>query len=221
MRFVRQIAKKFLSVCFPRSRLLIRGPRSSKPKPKFALTFDDGPHPDHTPQLLDKLDQLGLHATFFVIGRNAEKYPQLIQRMAAAGHDIANHTYTHSEPHLTSVGQFLDEIKQTDGLLDRLTGHSSRFVRPPKGSLNWGKLTGLWRAKKTIVLWNVDPKDFHMKGLDDVTRWCDAYQPSDGDIVLMHDVHPYALPIVERMAVRTASREVKGSAPCWTACSTS
>ena len=171
-------------------------------KPRIALTFDDGPHPEHTPRLVDQLDQLGLKATFFVVGRNAEKYPQLIRRMYAAGHEIANHTYTHSEPSQTSVEQFLAEIQQTDALVRQLTGLTMSTMRPPKGELNLSKLRGLWNARKTVALWNVDPKDYRMQDASEAMRWCEAYRPNDGDIVLLHDIHPHALKIVETLASR-------------------
>ncbi|WP_010582896.1 polysaccharide deacetylase family protein [Schlesneria paludicola] len=202
MNAIRQFLKQALTACVPRRRLLVHGPRSTGSKPRIALTFDDGPHPEHTPRLLDLLDRLALRATFFVVGQNAERYPHLLQRMSAAGHEIANHTYTHSEPRQTSAVQFLDEIQQTDRLVEQLTGRTMTTMRPPKGELNLSKLLGLWRARKTVVLWNVDPKDYRMQSVDDATKWCESYRPGDGDIVLLHDIHPYAVQVIETLATR-------------------
>lgn len=200
MSLIRQIAKRFLTACVGRDRLLDRGPRSGGQRPQLALTFDDGPHPEYTPRLLDKLDELGLRATFFVIGQKAEQYPQIVCRIADAGHEVANHTWSHTEPSQTSVVTFLDEVRRTDELLKTLTGQASTTVRPPKGELNWSKLNGLWRERKTVALWNVDPKDFRMKRSEEMTDWCRTYWPHDGDIVLMHDNHPYAIQAVEQFA---------------------
>jgi peptidoglycan-N-acetylglucosamine deacetylase len=202
MNSLRQIVKSLLIRCVSRDRLLVRGPVTQFGRPQLALTFDDGPHPQLTPRLLDQLDQLGLRATFFVIGQRAEQHPSLIRRMIDAGHEVANHTYTHSEPNKTSARTFLDEIHQTDELISNLTGRLPSTVRPPKGELNWAKLRGLWRFHKTVALWNVDPKDFRMSNQVEMTTWCDNYQPRDGDILLMHDNHPYAECAVERLAVR-------------------
>ncbi len=200
MNVVRQIAKKLLTVCLPREKFLVRGPRSSGRKPCLALTFDDGPHPEHTARLLDRLDDLGLKGTFFVIGRHAAEYPELIRRMAATGHEVANHTYTHSDPGQTSASRFLDEIRRTDELLSEITGRAASTVRPPKGELSWPKLRGLWNRRQAVALWNVDPKDFRMKSSEEIVQWCHAYTPRDGDIVLMHDNHPYAIRAVEALA---------------------
>lgn len=202
MKSVRQIVKRALTACVPRHRLLVHGPRSNGSKPQIALTFDDGPHPEHTPRLLDQLERLAIQATFFVVGQNAEKYPHMMRRMAASGHEIANHTYTHSEPCQTSTIQFMREIRQTDDLVERLTGRRVPTMRPPKGELTFSKMLGLWRAGKTVALWNVDPKDYRMQSVEDATTWCDSFQPHDGDIVLMHDIHPYASQIIESLAAR-------------------
>ncbi len=207
MNVIRQLAKAVLSACVSRSHLLTHGPRSQGTRPRLALTFDDGPHPEHTPRVLDRLSDLGLRATFFVIGRNAEKHPDLIERMVAAGHEVANHTYSHTEPSQTSATAFLDEIRQTDELLAKLTGRIAMTVRPPKGELNWTKLRGLWRDHKTVALWNVDPKDYRMSSLDEMNTWCATYRPQDGDIILLHDTHPYAIRAIEGMAAREVFKQ--------------
>ena len=202
MNLIRQIAKTVLTTCLSRDKLLIRGPSSIGRRSALALTFDDGPHPEYTPRLLDTLDELDLRVTFFVVGCNAAKYPHLIRRMAAAGHEIANHTYFHSDPRNTSTMAFLKEVRRTDELLSSLTGHFTKTVRPPKGELNWGKLQGLWQQHKTVALWNVDPKDFRMTSPDQMVEWCGTYQPHDGDVVLLHDNHQFAQHAVECMASR-------------------
>ena len=200
MSAIRQVAKKLLTACLPRERLIVRGPHSTNGKPELALTFDDGPHPEWTPRLLDRLDKLDLRATFYVIGNLAEQYPEIIRRIADSGHELGNHTYSHSEPSQTSSEKFLDEIRQTDDVLNALTGRVTQTVRPPKGELAWNKLRGIWRFQKTVALWNVDPKDFRMKSTSEMDAWFKSYKPADGDIVLLHDNHPYACQAVDLMA---------------------
>ena len=98
---------------------------------KLALTFDDGPDPDFTPQILDILKEKGVHASFFIIGQNAAAYPGLVQRILAEGHDVGNHTFTH--PNLGELPDALVtlEINATERLFEALTGRSMRLFRAP------------------------------------------------------------------------------------------
>ena len=203
MGLLRQLTKTILTTCVSRRRLLTRGPAArGRTVPQLALTFDDGPHPEFTPRLLDVLAEHQLTATFFVIGELAERHPDIVRRIAAEGHELGNHTWTHSEPSQTSPRQFLDEVRRTDELLIELTGSPSRTMRPPKGELNWSKLSGLWQRAQSVVLWNVDPRDFRLTSADDMTAWCSTYQPCGGDILLMHDNHPWAITAIATLASR-------------------
>jgi peptidoglycan/xylan/chitin deacetylase (PgdA/CDA1 family) len=193
MKLLRQAIKALLTAGLPPERWLVRGPRGRLTNsPTISLTFDDGPHPDHTPRVLDELQRWGLTATFFVIGREAERFPQLVARMVAEGHELGNHTFTHTEPRETTAGQFHDEVRQSDQLISSWTAQPCRWMRPPKGELTRQKLQGLWRSGHTVVLWNVDPRDYRMTSLDEAVAWAEAYQPRHGDIVLLHDKLPYA-----------------------------
>lgn len=200
MSVIRQLIKSLLTSCVSHKSLIVRGPRSKYSRPRLALSFDDGPNPVYTSPLLDLLDDLNLRATFFVIGNNAEQHPELIQRMATAGHEIANHTYSHSDPRSTSPEAFIEEVRRTDHLLAGLTGRVPSTVRPPKGELNWAKMSRLWKNEKTVALWNVDPKDYRMTTTEQMIRWCHRYSPADGDIILLHDNHPFAIHAVKTMA---------------------
>lgn len=200
MNLLRQLLKSALTTCVPRERLLTRGPRSTGSRPRLALTFDDGPHPVHTPAVLERLERYDLRATFFVIGQQVERYPDLILRMTQAGHEVANHTYSHSEPSATPASALQEEVLKTDAILLGLTGSKATTFRPPKGELSWSKLSRLWQLQKTVALWNVDPKDYRMTSMDQITAWCRSYRPSNGDIVLLHDVHPYAAVAIDAMA---------------------
>ncbi|QDT27922.1 Peptidoglycan-N-acetylmuramic acid deacetylase PdaC [Gimesia panareensis] len=213
MNQLRQLIKHSLTAVIPRRLFLVQGaPRLQVPTPSLAahsdprtqipiaLTFDDGPHPEFTPRLLDVLKHYQQQATFFVIGSQALQYPEIIQRMIREGHEVGNHTLTHSEPALTSAKQFLEEISQTDQILHEITGCIPRLVRPPKGKLSLGKMLGLWRRRKTIVLWDTDPRDYQMTDTAQINQWCEGYQPAAGNFCLMHDNHPYAIEAVRQLS---------------------
>lgn len=208
MNTTRQLLKSAFTMVLPTSWLLVRGPANASisAPPEIALTFDDGPHPEHTPRLLDRLAAARARGTFFVIGEKAQQHPDLIRRIVTAGHDLGNHTFTHGEPSQTSAAQFLDESARTRRLLQDLTGRDCRLMRPPKGKLSVGKAIGLWRQQQTIVLWNADPKDFSMPHSRDMYDWLDRFQPRGGDIVLLHDNCPQAAACVERLTADAGTR---------------
>lgn len=208
MSFTRQAIKLALSATVSRRLLLTCGDASVRPFPRpgcldadgdvetripLALTFDDGPHPEWTPQLLDRLQESEMTGTFFVIGELARGHPQLVRRIVAEGHELGNHTYTHGDPDETPTSVFLDEVRQTRELLEDIAGVDVRIMRPPKGRLSMAKLLGLWKQQHTVVLWNVEPRDHDMNSIDEMQEWCADYRPLGGDVVLMHEDRPYTL----------------------------
>ncbi len=209
MSQLRQLLKSAFTAALPKSLLLTRGPRCASGPTEIALTFDDGPHPEQTPRLLDVLADFGVKGTFFVVGERAEQQPELIRRIVGEGHELGNHTWTHSEPSQTSSARFLDEVSQTRRLIQDLTGHDCRLTRPPKGSLTVGKAIGLWRQQQTVALWNIDPKDFSMLESAEMSQWLDGYRPQTGDIVLLHDNHSRAVVAVEYLAQNRDLRFVR------------
>ena len=100
----------------------------------IALTFDDGPHPVYTEQILDILDKNGAKATFFVVGRNAESYPELIQREYKGGHEIGNHSWNHRQLTNLSDEEIKDQIMMTRAKIYDVAGVDCRIVRPPYGA---------------------------------------------------------------------------------------
>jgi peptidoglycan-N-acetylglucosamine deacetylase len=132
-------------------------------KADVAITFDDGPDLQFTPQILKKLKKYGVKATFFLLGQNAEKHPDMVKQIAKDGHIIANHSYSHPNFAKTPEEKYKEEILKTDRLLKDLVGYFPKFVRPPYGSitekqLNWATTEGFM-----IVQWSVDTLDW--KGL--------------------------------------------------------
>ena len=184
MSLFRQVLKRALTVALPERWWRVLGPHACG---QVALTFDDGPDPQRTPQILDILHQFGIQATFFVVGRKAAQYPDIIRRIAEEGHDLGNHSYFHGEPSQTPANQLLTEVSACRSLLKRLTKRDVQFFRPPKGELSLKKILGLWQRRQAVVLWNVDPRDYTFSHTEQFEKWSQQYAPTAGDIILLHD----------------------------------
>lgn len=159
-------------------------------RPVVALTFDDGPHPEFTPKLLDILRHNGVRATFYVIGRNVETYPEIARRIVSEGHEIANHSWSH--PALTSVGatRLRQEMEKTNDAIVRATGRRPTNMRPPYGAINDRVRQAILRDHGLdVILWSCDPLDWKRPGAEVVRqRMVDGATP--GGILLAHDIHP-------------------------------
>lgn len=152
---------------------------------KIAITFDDGPHPSYTEQLLDGLKERGIHATFFVTGEHAELHPDIIKRMQEEGHLIGNHTYSHIQLTKRNREKFKEELVRTNEVIKEITGEEVEFVRPPYGS--WDK-----SFEKELnmfpVLWNVDPLDWCSGNVSCIVERI-VSKAGENDIILMHDYY--------------------------------
>lgn len=193
MGIIRRIVNQVLVRVCPSAKLLIRGSnRSFSRQPTFSLTFDDGPHPVHTPLLLDTLKEYGIVATFFVVGKNAELYPDIMQRIRDDGHEIGNHTYSHLDSRTVSSRDFMADIHMAENLLIRWTTIPCRLMRPPYGKLKWFALRELWKNRYFVIMWSMDSEDHAMNSASDARGFAKRVKPSHGDIVLLHDIHSYA-----------------------------
>ena len=155
-------------------------------KPRVALTFDDGPHPRYTPQILEILEEYGVVATFFSVGINAETYPELIKRELAAGHEIGNHTYNHYHVSKLSQEALEKDIHACTQALERISGRKITLFRPPEGICSDSVKAICGADGMCIVLWSIDTRDWAHPAV------CDIYQNvkqnvKDGAIILMHD----------------------------------
>jgi peptidoglycan-N-acetylglucosamine deacetylase len=195
--WTRQAIRWALGATLPSRLLLIHGPRHVR---SVCLTFDDGPDPTLTPPLLDVLRDCGVRATFFVIGEKVERHPAIVQRMAAEGHCVGGHSFRHSNPESTSAAQLLGEVRRTATLLSELLDQKVTLFRPPHGKLKAAALWGLWRAGQTVVLWNVDPKDYARATAQDLRDWFAARRLRGGDLILLHDRFPHATGILPDFA---------------------
>jgi peptidoglycan/xylan/chitin deacetylase (PgdA/CDA1 family) len=157
----------------------------------IALTFDDGPS-TATPQLLDLLKAKDAKATFFVLGLEIEKYPNVLNRMIVEGHEIGNHTYHHKNlKHLTPP-EVSAEINTTQDLIYLLTGYRPHILRPPGGNYN---INDPMLADYPIILWSADPWDWKHRNpaiIDSET----IPQIQPGSILLLHDIYPTSVEAV-------------------------
>jgi peptidoglycan/xylan/chitin deacetylase (PgdA/CDA1 family) len=155
------------------------------PRPWVALTFDDGPHAGRTPELLNVLRRAKVPATFFVVGKMAERHPDLVLDIAQQGHELANHTFTHPNLSQLSDDAVLVELKQTRDVIHRLTGQPGYLFRPPGGDFSRRTVRVAAKAGYRIVLWNVLTHDVH--GAKPATmRRRILRGADDGAIILMH-----------------------------------
>jgi len=153
--------------------------------PKIALTFDDGPHPYLTEQLLDGLAERNVKVTFFVTGEHAFLHPEVIKRMRREGHLVGNHTYSHMQLRKENREEFKEELLKTSRLLEKILGEDILFVRPPYGS--WDK--SLEKEVNMIpVLWTVDPLDWCSDNVACVTANV-VTASRENSIILMHDYY--------------------------------
>ncbi len=202
----RQLARKALAAVLPRRRFLASGPRVGS---GLCLTFDDGPHPEHTPRVLDVLAAQGIHATFFVVGARAASHPEIVRRVVAEGHAIGHHSYHHHEPRETSASELLAEVEDSVRLIHELTGVKSRLFRPPHGNLTLAKLIRLLGAGQTVVLWNVDPRDFEAADGAELARRLRERPVRAGDLVLLHDSCPLAATALPGLVADAGARGLR------------
>ncbi|MDO5540122.1 MAG: polysaccharide deacetylase family protein [Eubacteriales bacterium] len=152
---------------------------------RIALTFDDGPHPVYTKQLLDGLRERGVQATFFVVGENIPGHEDLIERMYRDGHLIGNHTYDHSDLSRMSSEQACEELTKTSNLVQDITGRGTSYVRPPFG--NWNDDLDC-RLTMISVKWTIDPLDWTTQNKSQVVQKV-VSRAEDNDIILLHDYY--------------------------------
>ncbi len=160
---------------------------------QVALTFDDGPDPEWTPQILDILKAANVKAAFFIVGKNAENYPSLVRRIVDEGHEIGNHTYYHPNLALCWPEHIRLELNATQLLIESITGRATTLFRPPYAAdtspSQLSELTPLQIAQDMdylVVLENIDPQDWAKPGADIILQRI-KQQRRDGSIILLHD----------------------------------
>ena len=181
---------------------------------KIALTFDDGPHPTLTPEILAILEENDVKASFFVIGVNAEKHPELVAREAAAGHEVGLHTYTHLRLPEKNAAVIGDELRQEQTLLAPLVGGiSPSLFRPPEGVCTEAVKEAATENGCTVVLWSVDTRDWtHRPAADIAAAVLREVRP--GSIILMHDYISGGSPTPEALQILLPALRREGYTFC-------
>jgi peptidoglycan/xylan/chitin deacetylase (PgdA/CDA1 family) len=157
--------------------------------PYIAITFDDGPHKEYTPKLLDELKKRNIKATFFLVGQCVAEYPEIVKRMAAEGHEVANHSWSH--PALTKLGAdgVRKQMENTNDAIRKACGVTPVLMRPPYGATS----TILNRRfaedyGMKVILWSVDPLDWKYRNSSKVHNAI-VQNAHPGAIILAHDIH--------------------------------
>lgn len=173
-------------------------PESDQPVKRIALTFDDGPHPKQTGQIMDVLDKYGIKATFFVIGVNVKNYPGIVREELERGHEVGNHTNTHSHASRLDPDSMRDQIISCEQAIRLQTGMTVKLFRPPEGAMNKDMRTLIKDLGYTNVLWSLDTRDWAHTSPKDISDYV-VSNAKNGDIVLMHDYIGYNSPTVEAL----------------------
>ena len=162
-----------------------------------AITFDDGPHKDFTPQILDILKKHNAKATFYVLGNRLTYYPDIVKRAYDEGHEIGNHTWSH--PNLTSLSKdaLVEEVISTSNEIAKITGKTPKTIRPPYGAYNEALKEFV---SMPLVLWSVDTLDWKHKNKERIKQITQA-KVKNGSIILMHDIHQASADALEDIII--------------------
>jgi peptidoglycan-N-acetylglucosamine deacetylase len=175
------------------------------PEGSVALTFDDGPHPSSTPRFLEVLAELKVSATFFCVGRNAERYPDIIRQILDGGHSVGSHSFSHPHPARTPIRELSREYREGRDAVDEAIGRKSLLFRPPHGHLGYASSLMVRRKMRNVWLWTVDPQDWR-PGVSSHSVEQVACTAGSGDVVLLHDwvEQPWSAEALDRSATLAA-----------------
>jgi peptidoglycan-N-acetylglucosamine deacetylase len=156
------------------------------PTKYVVLTFDDGPDVVYTPQILDILKQYDAKATFFEVGKNVTKHPELSKRIHDAGHSVENHTWSHADLRKLGAAAFRQEVASTDQAIRAATGSTPACLRPPYGGMNPVVTQRAKALGKDLVVWTVDSRDWTKPGAPAIVQRV-LKSVHNGSVILMHD----------------------------------
>lgn len=163
--------------------ILRRGP---KPGRYVSITFDDGPSPEYTPRILDILKENDIKASFFLTGKMAERYPEIVKRMVDEGHDIGNHSYSHFNMILLDKDRIEDEVDRSEQAIRSASGAKPQLFRPPRGLYNEHIRRLLVERGYRIILWTVSAADWGPLGTKGIILRVLQFA-RNGAIILFHD----------------------------------
>lgn len=178
-------------------------PQINPTQPAVALTFDDGPNSCYTPQVLDILYEQQVPATFFLMGNKFAENKPLIQEMAASGHELESHTFSHPDLTTLNAEEIQQEIQQTEKALKKiLPNHTIQYVRPPYGRYNEYVAQAI---DVPLMLWTIDSGDWENPDAERIyTTVVNCIK--DGDIIVFHDNNPETVEALERIIVTLKSK---------------
>ncbi|PRR76178.1 polysaccharide deacetylase family protein [Neomoorella humiferrea] len=159
---------------------------------RVALTFDDGPFPRWTERYLAVLAATKTPATFFLVGRQAQAFPQLVQAVLTGGHEVASHSWRHANLSKVPFKEAQADLRQAAFVLEEISGGQIKYFRPPYGALSDDLLTAATELKLKTVTWNIDPRDWSNPGPDAIVKNV-MNNVRDGSIILLHEGHPGTL----------------------------
>jgi peptidoglycan-N-acetylglucosamine deacetylase len=157
-----------------------------------ALTFDDGPHPDGTPAVLEVLEEAGLHATFFLVGEQVERRPRLAAEIARRGHAVALHGYRHRPQPLLNARAVKDDMTRGAGVISEATGVELTWHRPPYGLYSPAGLDAARQRGLKPILWSRWGKDWRRLTTPDRIAIRATRDLHPGDVILLHDADFYS-----------------------------
>lgn len=156
----------------------------------IALTFDDGPHPQNTPRLLDMLKERHIKATFFLIGRSVATWPDIVKRIVAEGHEVANHTWSHPQlSHMKSTS-VMDQLQKTHDAIVKACGVAPLVYRPPYGAILLAQRKAIRdKFQYPTIVWDADPIDWRSPRSSTKVHDRVLALTKPGSIILCHDIH--------------------------------
>lgn len=166
---------------------------------QIALTFDDGPHPEHTLSILEILERFNAKATFFCIGKNAEKHPEILKTIIDKGHEIGNHSFSHDTwIDFSSTATWQKEINRTETIIEKNTGVKSKLFRPPYGVTTPQLAKALKQTNHRVIGWNNRSFDTALKNKSLILKRI-LNRICPGGIILLHDTQEHTVGILEHL----------------------
>lgn len=175
----------------------------------ISITFDDGPNPEFTPKVLSLLKKNKAKATFFLIGKNAEKHPEIVRQIIEDGHTIGNHSYSHPKNFgFFSSEKVIAEVKQTNSILREIAGKEVKLFRPPFGVTNPNIKKALKNTGHSSIGWSKRSFDTANISEESIFKRITS-NLKKGDIVLLHDTSSKTLAVLERLLLFFESHKLQ------------
>ncbi len=180
----------------PQPAIIMKAPRN---EPVLFLTFEDGPNETVTLELLDLLARFNAKATFFCIGQQIERFPNVARRIVDEGHLLSNHSFFHKSFSRLPLTEQLNEINRTDAIIERLTGQQNRYFRVPQGNWSMRLIWSLWRRGTTCAHWTYDSGDYQKTSPANILEFFKSKPVANGEIVLFHDDNELCIHVLKSL----------------------